>query len=297
MVIGIFAIEQPFARFVQWGPSSNKLRGHWLWLLLALCTAATMLNPYGWRLYSVVWQYSTQSAALGLIQEMLPIQFRNFSDWVPVALACAAIYTLARLKHTYPVFALLLVVSCWFGFRSARDVWFLVITASLIVANALRTPSHAPYRFRWLPWALALPVSIVIGYALLHSGQNSESKLSAALEKRFPENAAAYIQSHNLPQPLYNTFDWGGFLIWRLPNMPVGIDGRANLYGDTRLQRFASTWLGKSDWASDPQLQRARTILLDRNCPLASILRSDQRYRLLYQDDLASVFERTSTGR
>ncbi len=29
--------------------------------------------------------------------------------------------------------------------------------------------------------------------------------------------------------PLFNPCGWGGYLIWRLPNMPVSIDGRPNL--------------------------------------------------------------------
>jgi hypothetical protein len=292
IAIGIFAVEAPFARWVQWGPASARLRAHWLWFALALCALATLLNPYGWRLYFVVWQYSTESAALSIIQEMLPIQFRSATDWVPFLLACAAIFVLAGLKHKYPLFVLLLAVSCWFGFRSARDMWFLVIVAGLIVANAIGTPERKAYPRQWLPWALALPVSVMIGYALLHSAQDSETSLRVALEKRFPEKAAFYIQSHALPQPLYNTFNWGGFLIWRVPEMPVSIVGRANLYGDAGLQRFANTWTGKSDWADDPALKNARTILLDRNCALASILRADPQYRLVYQDELASVFER-----
>lgn len=291
ITIIIFALEAPFARFVQWGPSSNRLRARWLWIFLALCSCATLLNPYGWRLYSVVWQYSVQHTALSFIQEMQPIQFRSASDWVPWLLACAAFFVLAALKHTYPVFVLLLAVACWFGFRSARDMWFLVIVAALIIANAMPAPSDNRYRFIRRAWAFALPVSFLIGYALLRSPHDSETSLQAALEKRFPEKAASYIQSHALQQPLYNTFNWGGFLIWRLPDMPVSIDGRVNLYGDARLQRFANTWLGRSDWANDHALKTARTILLDRNCPLASILRSHPRYRLVYQDELASVFE------
>ena len=73
--------------------------------------------------------------------------------------------------------------------------------------------------------------------------------------------------------------------------MPVSIDGRANLYGDERLMRSAKTTLGGPDWAKDPELVRAKTILLQHNSPLASILRSDSRFRLLYEDNVAAVFQ------
>jgi len=73
--------------------------------------------------------------------------------------------------------------------------------------------------------------------------------------------------------------------------MPVSIDGRTNLHGDQHVARAIHTWLGQADWADDPELKKARTILLDRDCPLNSILRSDRRFRLVYQDKIASVFQ------
>ncbi len=291
IVIALFAMESPIARFMKWGPSIARLTPRSYWILFATSALATLANPYGWKLYSVVLQYSTQSVPLSFIQEMQPLQFRALSDWVPLILTCLAAYALADLKDRQPVFVLLLAVSCWFGFRTARDVWFLVIIASLILANSMPTQAKALRRVRWVPFFTALPLSLAVGYSLLQSQSNSDRTLRVALAKRFPEQAAAYIESHALPNPLYNTFDWGGFLIWRLPQMPVSIDGRANLHGDARLQRFSDTWLGKSTWADDAELRKARTILLDRDCPLASILRSDRRFRLVYQDTIASVFQ------
>ncbi len=37
--------------------------------------------------------------------------------------------------------------------------------------------------------------------------------------------------------PVYNHLNWGGYLIWRWPHLPVAIDGRTNLHGEELLQR------------------------------------------------------------
>jgi hypothetical protein len=184
----------------------------------------------------------------------------------------------------------LVALSCWFGFRSGRDVWFLAIVSGLAFASAMDS-KDAINPVRWKAWAIALPASLALTIAVLCSSGVSEASLKKAANKRFPEKAAAYVEKHGLLGPLYNSYGWGGYLIWRLPSMPVSIDGRANLHGDERLARWANTYEGKRDWATDPALAKANTILLERDAALASILRSDARYRLVYEDDVASVFQ------
>src|SRR6476661_7036155 len=45
-----------------------------------------------------------------------------------------------------------------------------------------------------------------------------------------PVKAVEYIQSHHLSGNMLNEYDYGGYLIWALPEHPVFIDGRADLY-------------------------------------------------------------------
>ncbi len=48
----------------------------------------------------------------------------------------------------------------------------------------------------------------------------------------FPDRAAKFIQDQHLPRELYNDYNSGGYLTWRLsPDYPVFIDGRGDPYG------------------------------------------------------------------
>jgi hypothetical protein len=150
---------------------------------------------------------------------------------------------------------------------------------------------------RFAQWSIALPISVALTFVVLASAGVSAGVLRQTASTRFPDKAAAYIQSHTLPGPLYNSYDWGGYLIWRLPKMPVSIDGRANLYGDARVTRAAMTWMGSANWADDAELIKAGTILIERGCALSSILRSDSRFQLVYEDNVASVFQPANRNR
>jgi hypothetical protein len=290
-VIGLFAVERPLARTLKWDPASAKLRARWFWILLTASILGTLINPYGWRLYAVVAEYATQSAPLQVVQEMQAMQFREISDWAVLFLASAALFALGYARRKCTLMLSLMAVALWFGFHTARDVWFLAVVSALAIACPSEQPKVALSNLRLMQLAIALPPAMALAIAVLDSSGASLKQLQEAAAKRFPVKAAEYIESHALKAPLYNPYGWGGYLIWRLPAMPVSIDGRADLQGDARVARFAATWTGRGSWAADPELMRANTIILESDCGLASILRSDQRFRLLYDDGLASVFQ------
>jgi hypothetical protein len=118
----------------------------------------------------------------------------------------------------------------------------------------------------------------------------SASRLWGAIDDKFPSQAASFIEEQNLAGPLFNHFDWGGYLIWRLPQLPVAIDGRTNLHGDQRLLRSFHTWAGERGWHSDPDLMAAGVVIADPRLPLASLLRLDPGFERLYEDTHAVVF-------
>jgi hypothetical protein len=108
----------------------------------------------------------------------------------------------------------------------------------------------------------------------------------------FPEGAARYIEQHHVSGPLLNDLSWGGFLIWRLPELPVSMDGRTNVHGEERILQYAALWKGKPDWSANPDLKRANVVITPRDAAIASLLRGDEHFSVAYEDVQAVVFER-----
>src|SRR5262249_7108078 len=140
------------------------------------------------------------------------------------------------------------------SFRAQRDVWFVVVVSLVIVAGALRSAPRE--RVRMTPGQLALATvltgALVIGGGLVKD--LSPRALEAAVRKEYPAAAATVVAERKYPGPLYNHYNWGGYLIWRLPDLQVSMDGRANVYGPERIRRSVETWSGLSGWDSDPDL-------------------------------------------
>ena len=114
----------------------------------------------------------------------------------------------------------------------------------------------------------------------------------AKIGESFPVRASDFIRQNRLPQPLFNSYFWGGFLTWYLPEYPVAIDGRTDLYGDEVNIPYFQLTLAKIPLESHADFARAQTILLEANSPIAEALATLPDYRVMYRDDQAVVLVR-----
>jgi hypothetical protein len=129
---------------------------------------------------------------------------------------------------------------------------------------------------------------VTAGFGAMHV---NNAQLEIQVAKDLPVQAVQAVRAKGYAGPLYNTFDWGGYLIWAL-RMPVSIDGRAAFYGDQRIDRSVATWSAQPDWASDAQLMKAGVVIGPVKAPLTQVLRMDPRFQLAYEDKVAAVFVR-----
>jgi hypothetical protein len=271
------------------------------WKLVALtgaCLAATLLNPYHVRIYVVVVEYATQLAPFRYVQELTALDFREPSDWAVLAMTGAGAFVLGLRRKRSAFEILFFAAAAWFTFRAKRDVWFMALAAAAIMATA-GSPSVVPDRFA-LTKLRALFVAAMLVVVLFIVGQIrdlSDRHLEALVAEIHPVAAAAVVQKRGYPGPLYNHFNWGGYLIWRLPDLPVAMDGRTNLHGDARIERSLATWSGKNGWASDPELTAARIVISGVDWPLASLLRLDPRFELVIRGCSRRNFHRPRTTR
>jgi hypothetical protein len=260
------------------------------------CAAATLVNPFHVGLYRVIFEYAGQKANLVYVTEMHALEFRKLSDWCVLALAGFAVFSLGRRPHISAFEILLLAAAAWFAFRSRRDVWFIVAVAAAIV-GPLPLPAGAWRRF--LPTrmeAAAVVASVSLVLVALGRSRLSEASVQTALEAAYPVKAVEFIKRQGYCGPLYNSYNWGGYLMCELPDMPVAMDGRANFHGDARLERAMATRDGQATWQSDPDLATARLVILESETPLAALLRQDERFHLVDDGPVAVVFVARADG-
>jgi len=249
---------------------------------------ATLANPYDWHIYQVAHDLATQSGALASVSELQPLAFRTLPDYALLFLAFAAVAMLARAQRFLVFETTLFLVTAISSFRSRRDLWAVVIVAGTILASTIenrKTPRRLP-AFVSLPLAAAAGIVLFVASRVMHI---NNAELNTRLSKDLPVGAVAVAKARHYAGPVYNNYDWGGYLIWEL-RLPVSIDGRAALHGDDSLHRSQVNWRGEPGWATDPQLLSANLVVAPVSAPLTQLLRYDPNFKLTYEDQLSALF-------
>jgi len=273
--------------------------------LLAIFVAAFVASCIGpnWAYpYKEAFGYAVHAAQYEFVQEMLAMNFRRPEHYVELFLLIAACYVVGRFRSRDLFRPLLLLVTALVAFRSLRDAWFLTIAAAFVLAEAVGQ-AHLPVtavdegRRRThlrtnLIYALAACATLILSFGMAIRQGMSSPALMTIIDHVYPIRATEFVMDSHLPGPMYNSFNWGGFLIFNLRDQPVSMDPRVNAYGDELATRSVNTVNG-IHWQDDPDLARARFVLLERPAPLASALESDPRYQVAYKDQIAVVFVRT----
>ena len=260
--------------------------------VFASCVLATLIGPYSYRLYSVILGYSHSKLTYSMIIELQAPSFRAASNCVELLLAAAAFFVIGWQKKVDLFKLALLAVACVAAFRTMRDAWFLCMIAAAFIADApVSENKHEPQE---TPLELA-GVLVVVALALLLFARATDFTtrgLDRVVSSVFPVNAVNFVRQNPPPGPLYNNFNWGGFLTWYMPQYPVSIDGRNDLYGDEMIAQSVKTENGDPSYKADPALNEAGIVLLRKTDGLTSALDFDPRFRKVYDDGLATVFVR-----
>jgi hypothetical protein len=159
-------------------------------------------------------------------------------------------------------------------------------------------PLFAALLARWLPkydrkkdhYVLnAVLMAIVIAAMVRYfpSRRNLERIVSGS----YPLRAVAYLRQHAVPGPMYNTYGYGGYLIWALPESKVFIDGRGDLYEDGgAFSEYLEIAALKPAAFSVLKAHGIQSCLLERKEPLATVLSAHPDWRQEYSDDVSVLF-------
>jgi hypothetical protein len=288
-VLGLAGAEPLIQRWTVPGGGRADAAAKPFWLTLAACIVATCLTPYHVRIYLPVITAIRLTDPFLFLAELQAPPFRLVFDWIMFGLLLGAAFALGRAPAISPFFVMLVVTGSFLAFRARRDVWLVVVAAVAILAAA-RAP-HALRRAPLGPARVALIAAVVLCVSLgIALTRTSAERLDRAVAETFPVNAAAFIEKQGYRGRLYNDYNWGGYLMWRLPHLDVSLDGRNPVHGDARIWASIRTFRGAAGWSSDPELVSANVVVANVTSALSSLLRHDPRFVLAYEDRMSTVF-------
>jgi hypothetical protein len=199
-------------------------------LVVLLSLSATLLNPYGYHLWTEVAKSAVDPALRLTIQEWYPaIYFDNTAFWIYTTLSLFLLIRYYR-RSTFTNLVLygFLFIS---ALASIRNIPVFVILTFYQTVQGLRyldeeAAKHLYGKDRFFKGYFAFFIVCLFFFLpqlgiftarilVLHEGQNS-----------YPAGAVAYLRRHLPAGQIFTSYDWGGYLIWQLPQKKVFIDGR-----------------------------------------------------------------------
>jgi hypothetical protein len=275
------------------------------------CLAALLVSPYGADLLL----YPLRVVSIDLLQDRIQewqspnFHMREAQVMIWLWLATAAAIGLSRRVIDLTD---LLLVGCllYLALLAGRNVALLALVAPPVLtrhAQAVlddlrgryprllaRLDGEVDVHSRLAPAFNWLLLGLVTVAVLLKMSIPLDPALNATLTQRgMPVAAVDYLASARPPGPLYNPYQWGGYLSWRLyPDYPVFIDGRTDVYDAALFEEYVRLAAGLPDWSQTLERHGIRLMLVEAGSPLAAMARQAADWQPVYADAVAEVYER-----
>ncbi len=300
-----------------WLPPAAKRYG----LLLVVCAAGTLVNPYTYELHLHIGAYLGSDFILNNIQEFQSPDFRGESMRVFEGVLLISLVLVGPMLRRREVTSALLVLA-WAhaALLSVRHVPLFMIVAAPLVARELSLVIADGAR-RGNPWLKILqefaddyggqgkaasesgpvvlnPVGLaaVAAIALMLQIRGEQPNWKAQFPAvRFPAQAADTLQQRLLHRRVLSTDQWGDYLIYRFyPEFKVFIDGRSDFYDPSIRDEYVELMHSHWGWRQVLEKHRFEAALLPVSWSLAAALKIDPQWRLVYDDGVALFFEKRS---
>jgi hypothetical protein len=199
----------------------------------ALAFLATFINPYGPRLY------------IEIVRTLFdPGLHHQIAEWRSLYIPGTALvfvviwgigfwlYDKKPLTNWLGLTPLLLAASL----SASRNVPLFVASSSRDLdryAPQLKKPKHLD----WLSKLMVASSLILLGTVFVYSVLVAYWPLHSR-EYNYPAQAVAYLRTHPCKGHLFNEYNYGGYIIWKLPGQPIYMDGRMPTWRTASGQRY-----------------------------------------------------------
>jgi hypothetical protein len=275
VLIGCYALAAFFEAVGQ--RKGGVLRDRRVWLLascLAASALATLMNPYGWRVYEYV-VLTSGIARARRIDEWLPPGLNTLTGIVWFTSLAGVLLLLILPGRRVSVRQLcLLIVFAIPAFGGVRMVaWWLLVLAPIAARWITdRLPRSEPAAPASVPrpnlgamlTCLALFAGMVLSLPWLESV--SPFRLVRPMHRVEEDLEETTVQLRKLAAEgnIFTRLEWSEYLTWKLgPDFKVFMDGRIEIFPDEVWREYSAVTRGDAGWEQILDRHDVRFLLID----------------------------------
>ncbi len=295
LLIGLFVVGEALNRLTH--RPAAPLRPLLLTGLASLI--ATLVNPNFFTALLYPFTYAgTGNASMRYIVEWQSVDFHNY-QYLPFALAMVLLMLVGSRSKLDFTHVLLVLAFTVMALQSQRHVILFAMTTAPVLALRLKERNVrlalevATRRRTATPLTPLLLVVVPIFVALVLLASPYSQLRLAPSTTGYPAGGVAYLKEHHPAGNLFNTYGWGGYLIYALyPEYRVFIDGRADVYGDAFVEEYAGVERITPRWREVLDKYQVATALVEKDSPIAVLLASQSDWQKVYEGQVEQIFIR-----
>jgi len=270
------------------------------WILVCVLGAsifAALINPTGFRILAYPFQTLTDSSMQTYISEWFSPDFHQVI-WQPFAFLILILIG-AGMIGIQPISITKVLLTLVFGYgalRSIRNIPLFAVVIIPVLAEQLSPltkfipdEQKESHHFRYIASIALLALIIILSLGFFQVTNNIERSEA----ETFPKDAVTWIMENDPKGNLFNSYNWGGYIIWKLsPDHPVYIDGRADLYGKEFVLRYTEIYFAKPGWEEKLDQENIGIVFVETDAMIADALRQSSSWVKSYEDKISVIFLR-----
>jgi hypothetical protein len=289
-------------------------------IVMGICFLAVGINPNTWQM----WLYPFRTVGIGVLRDFIQEwQSPNFhlawqQPFILLLLLTVLALTRSDRRADFTDLALLAVWTIWALLAGRNIAIFALVAVPIFVRYGTAAWDRQVKDWKDAPWARPLlqaagqPMAsgrvlkllnwlllslVVIAAMIKIYLPLAPGAVEKATRESLPVDAVAYIQAERPPGPMFNSYNWGGYLLFTLwPDYPVFVDGRTDLYDDAFLRRYLTAYVADEGWQAVLDEYDIRLVFIETNSMLAKFLRLDSAWQEVYRDEMATLFAREKSS-
>jgi hypothetical protein len=214
-----------------------------------IAVIATFANPYSWRIYEEVFRTIGDNSLGSRIIEWLPMQVDLVYGVYVGIWAAALFFSSKRWTDIVRFDTILLLMS----FMSGRHMPLFVVF-SLPELARFRLAKKVDFEKMWEESSLRVGALVMatIAVVIVIGSANNYIRFPVQWDAAYAPQAVSYLRENGCEGNVFNHYDFGGYMIWQLPTIPVYIDGRMPSWsheGEKYMDRYL-------DVVDDPKVRK-----------------------------------------
>lgn len=272
----------------RWSPSQLRQ----LVVTMAASAGALFVNPYGYRLvlYPLDLAFH-QKLTVAHVAEWVSVDFHDTRGKLALLLIVALLVSSLLSNYRWKLYELGWVLfGLYCGMSYIRFLFLVAILAAPLLTKFLGfIPAYRPEIDK--PLANALIIAAILGFII--GGFPAAASLQKSIDRDYPTEALSYLKAHPPAGPLLNFYLWGGFLEWNNRDIPTFVDSRVDIFEYAGVFKDYIDLLGLKNPEAVLDKYKIQYVLFPTSEPLSYVLRHDSKWKEVYSDKLATMFERS----